>query len=33
VIPVATWRARVGEIDPAPMAAAITARFRAALAS
>jgi nanoRNase/pAp phosphatase (c-di-AMP/oligoRNAs hydrolase) len=33
VIPVATWRARVGDIDPAPMAAAITARFRTALTS
>jgi nanoRNase/pAp phosphatase (c-di-AMP/oligoRNAs hydrolase) len=33
VIPLATWRSRVGELDAAPMAAAITARFRAALGS
>jgi nanoRNase/pAp phosphatase (c-di-AMP/oligoRNAs hydrolase) len=33
VIPLATWRARVGDLDPEPMAAAITARFRAALES
>ena len=33
VIPLAPWRSRVGELDAAPMAAAITARFRAALGS
>ena len=33
VIPLATWRARVGELEAAPLAAAITARFRHALAS
>jgi nanoRNase/pAp phosphatase (c-di-AMP/oligoRNAs hydrolase) len=33
VIPLTTWRSRVGELDAAPMAAAITARFRAALGS
>ena len=31
VIPLATWRARVGELEAVPMAAAITARFRTAL--
>jgi nanoRNase/pAp phosphatase (c-di-AMP/oligoRNAs hydrolase) len=33
VIPVAAWREHVGDLEPAPMAAAITARFRAALGS
>jgi nanoRNase/pAp phosphatase (c-di-AMP/oligoRNAs hydrolase) len=33
VIPLATWRARVGELEAVPMAAAITARFRTALGS
>jgi hypothetical protein len=33
VIPLPTWRARVGALDPEPMAAAITTRFRSALGS
>jgi nanoRNase/pAp phosphatase (c-di-AMP/oligoRNAs hydrolase) len=33
VIPLAAWRARVGDVDPERMAAAITARFRSALGS
>jgi nanoRNase/pAp phosphatase (c-di-AMP/oligoRNAs hydrolase) len=33
VIPLATWRTRVGELDAGAMAAAISARFRAALGS
>ena len=33
VIPLATWRARVGALDPEPVSAAIVARMRAALRS
>jgi nanoRNase/pAp phosphatase (c-di-AMP/oligoRNAs hydrolase) len=33
VIPLATWRARVGAGEGGPMAESITGRFRAALAS
>jgi nanoRNase/pAp phosphatase (c-di-AMP/oligoRNAs hydrolase) len=33
VIPLATWRARIGEPDPERVAAAVAARFRAALGS
>jgi len=32
VIPLATWRDRVGALEPEPMAAAIATRVRAALA-
>ena len=33
VVPLATWRARVGALDPEPVSAAIVARMRAALRS
>jgi nanoRNase/pAp phosphatase (c-di-AMP/oligoRNAs hydrolase) len=33
VIPLAAWREHVGALEPEPMSAAITARFRAALGS
>ena len=33
VVPVATWRARVGDLEPETLAAAIVARMRTALAS
>ncbi len=33
VIPLSAWRTRVGELEAAPMAAAVIARFRAALGS
>ncbi len=33
VIPIAAWRDHVGDLEPEPIATAITERFRAALAS